>query len=459
MQNERRRRNTRSTTPENASQRKRKRDAIKAVPTRLARAQEHARMAQSSTLASKIEAKTISTTEELEALIIEELEPLTSAGTGNVHSELLTVTMLTYLLATSQIRHLYNLQEMMARKTPSHRDLASALVQLVSGIGQTLWKSKVTNASEPGKATASTVSIARGEVNNAKQRESKAIEDHEILLKLLFRTFLHILDGLDKLAKSAEGATLQGQVIYTIVKLFREALDFIATCDASIPAAPYALCPDDFRLRISRLLVMMIASLNSTEVAFNIGARQQIFEGFLYVLLERVGRVLQLFIFGSDECDRTSSVLGGSNNRNDHDQKLVTAKVSAPSLIWILEKAVILFDRNMQHMKRPNELLQGVDAQAMTSKCNRLRTTRSKVNLAEGVKRRLQHTLLKGFFDGYDGDFAGALNELKDPQLGLDSEVAVVEEDNVSDWFKHEVERLIGWDTLTSCIGWDEESI
>lgn len=458
MQNEHRRRKTRSTTPENASQRKRKRDAIEAVPMRLARAQERARMAQSSTLASKIESKAISTIEELEALTVEELEPLTSAGTGNVHSELLTITLLTYLLANSQIRHLYNLQELMARKTPNHRDLASALVQSISGIGQILWKSKVRNASEPGKATTSTVSNTRGQINKAKQWESKVIEDHDILLKIFFRTFLHILDGLDKLVESAEGATLQGQVIYTIVKLFREALDFIATCDAAIPAAPYTLCPDDFRLRISRVLVMMIASLNSTEVAMNIGARQQIFEGILYVLLERVGRVLRLFTFGSDECDRTASVLGGSSSRNDHDEKLVTAKVSAPSLIWILERAVILFDRNMQHMKRPDELFQGVDAQAMMCKCNRLRTN-SKVNLGEGVKRRIQHTLLKGFFDGYDGDFAGALNELKDPQLSLDSEVAVVEEDDVSDWFKHKVERLIGWDTLASCIGWDEESI
>ncbi|KAA6408596.1 MAG: hypothetical protein FRX48_07678 [Lasallia pustulata] len=441
VQNEHRRRKTRSTTPENASQRKRKRDAIEAVPMRLARAQERARMAQSSTLASKIESKAISTIEELEALTVEELEPLTSAGTAN-----------------SQIRHLYNLQELMARKTPNHRDLASALVQSISGIGQILWKSKVRNASEPGKATTSTVSNTRGQINKAKQWESKVIEDHDILLKIFFRTFLHILDGLDKLVESAEGATLQGQVIYTIVKLFREALDFIATCDAAIPAAPYTLCPDDFRLRISRVLVMMIASLNSTEVAMNIGARQQIFEGILYVLLERVGRVLRLFTFGSDECDRTASVLGGSSSRNDHDEKLVTAKVSAPSLIWILERAVILFDRNMQHMKRPDELFQGVDAQAMMCKCNRLRTN-SKVNLGEGVKRRIQHTLLKGFFDGYDGDFAGALNELKDPQLSLDSEVAVVEEDDVSDWFKHKVERLIGWDTLASCIGWDEESI
>ena len=57
VQNEHLRRRTRTSTPENASQRKRKRDAIEAVPTRLAGAQEHARMAQSSTLASKIEEK------------------------------------------------------------------------------------------------------------------------------------------------------------------------------------------------------------------------------------------------------------------------------------------------------------------------------------------------------------------------------------------------------------------
>lgn len=66
-------------TPESASQRKRKRDA---VLSQSGKAQEHTRAADASTLASKVEAKT--------NVIMGELEVLTSVRTGNVIREHLT---------------------------------------------------------------------------------------------------------------------------------------------------------------------------------------------------------------------------------------------------------------------------------------------------------------------------------------------------------------------------------
>ena len=391
---------------------------------------------------------------------------------------MLTIGLTTNLLidppAKSQMRHLQTLQQLITQKTPNPKDLASTLNQLTSVIGQALWKSKLTHPPRHETATTSIVTHTRGQVNKATQVRSNIIEDHEILLQALLRTFLYILRGLDKLAVDVEGATLRGQVIYDIVRLFREALDCIATCGGlghpkkapkkgrgrikkTVSTTSYALSQDDFRLRNSKILVMMLASLNLTEAAPNNEAHQQIFEGFFFVLLESVGRVLRLFVFPNNECDRVQSIREGSGSNNEFDEKLVMAKASAPSLIWILERAILLFDRNMRHTKRSEAGLGGFDAtKAPPSKENQLPRTTIRVNLAEWAKRRLQHTLLKGFFGG-DADFADALDKLKDPELNLNSAVAVMREDDVSDWFKWEVERLVGWDVLTSCIAWDEK--
>lgn len=447
---------------ENPSQKKRKRNATESVSSRSERAQEHTRAAERSTLASKLEAKT--------SLIMEELEVLISTRIGNVHNEHSTTHLLIDLSANSQMRHLRTLQQLIARRTLNPEELASTLVQMTSVIGQALRESKFILLPEPVKATTSIVNVTRGQVNKATKLQSKAIEDHEILLQIVYRTFFYILKGLDKLAIDAEGSQLQGQVIYDIVKFFRESLDINATYDGlgqpkeapkrnsarskeAVPTKSYAPYPDDSRLRIARLVVMIAASLNPDAAAPNNGAHRKIFEGFLYVLLERVRQVLRLFVFGNNECEETTS--GGSGN-NEQDEKLETAKASAPSLIWILERTIILIERNMQHSKRPDVGTRGADAETtLPPKNNQLLTANVKVNVAEGAKRRLQHTLLKGFFGGDDEDFIDALNEPKDPLLDLEREVAVVEEEDVTDWFKHEVERLVGWDVLTSCIAWD----
>lgn len=451
-------------TPENASQRKRKRESIASVSSQSRKAQEHARAAEGSTLASKVEAKT--------NLIMGELEVLISARTGKVHHENLRNDLLLNLLANLQMQHLHTLQQLTARKIPNPKDLASILVQLISVIGQALWESKNVHPQETGKATTSVINATRGQITKATNIQSKAAEDQDIMLRIIYRTFVYILKGLDKLAVVAEGATLQGQVIYDIVKLFRESLDFIATYDSvgpskkapqkggsrtkeAVPNTFHALCLDESRQRISRLLVMLIASLNPTEGTPNSGAHQQIFEGFLYVLFEKVGQVLRLFVFGNSEYEGASPILG-SGGSNEQDEKLATAKASAPSLIWILERAIILFDRNMQHAKTPDAGMQGDEGPAIVPpKESRLPTANVKLNLVEGAKRKLQHTLLKGFFGADNEEFLGALQGLKDPKLDLEREFAVLNDDDVVDWFKHELERLVGWDVLKGCIAWD----
>lgn len=445
-------RDTVTLTPESASQRKRKRDA---VFSQSGKAQEHTRAAEGSTLASKVEAKT--------NLIMGELEVLTSVRTGNVIREHLTTNLLTCLPANSQMRHLHILQQLIARKMPNPNDLASVLVQLTSVIGQAIWESKVVHAPESGKATTSTNRGTRGQINKATKVQSKAVEDQEVLIRVIYRTFVYILNGLDKLGAVAEGAPLQGQVIYELVKFFRESLDFIASDDSvgqpkqapqygggrtktAVPTTSHALCPDEFRQRISRLLVMILASLKPTEGAPNGGTHQQLFEGFLYVLLERAGQVLRLFVFGNSECEGASPILGSSGS-DEQDKKLVMAKASASSLIWILERAIILFDRDMQGVDKP-AIVPSKESQPLTANVT--------LNLAEGAKRKLQHTLLKGFFGGDDEGFVDALQALKDPQLELDREVSVMDDDdNVMEWFKNEVERLVGWDILRGCITWD----
>ena len=376
------------------------------------------------------------------------------------------------------MRHLHTLHRLTAQKKPNSRDLASVLVQLTAVIIEALSVPEIRHLLKSGDAAKPTASVTRDQLKNATQIQSKVLDDYKSLLQVLFRTFLYLLKGLDKLTNDAEGAILQGQVVYNIIKLFREALDLIATSDSldnaskavnkgrggakrTVHTARTVPYPRDFRMPTSRFLVTMAASLNTTKAALSQTAHQHIFEGFMHILLEKVGQGFQLFVFEDGKGENlggTTPGIGCSGGDIGYEKEMAMLEASAPYLIWILERAIILLNRSMERMRAPtDERLEGGGAQMiLPSKDGRL-PTHDKSNLAGWAKTKLQNTLLKAVFGGDDKVFADSLNEPVDPELDLDSEIAVTTEADMANWFKQEVWRLVGWDRLGSCVSWDQE--
>ena len=376
------------------------------------------------------------------------------------------------------MRHLHTLHRLTAQKKPNSRDLASVLVQLTAVIIEALSARELRHLLNSGDAAKPTASVTRDQLKNATQIQSKVFDDYKSLLQVLFRTFLYILKGLDKLTNDAEGAILQAQVVYNIVKLFREAFDLIATYDSldnpskavnkgrggakrTVHTAWTVPYPRDFRMPTSRFLVTMTASLNTTKAAPSQKAHQHIFEGFMHILLGKVGQGLQLFVFEDgkgDDLGGTTAEIGCSGGDIGYERKMAMLEASAPFLIWILERAIILLNRSMERMKAPtDERLQSRGAWMILPSKNGRLPTPNKGNLAEWAKTKLQNTLLEAVFGGDDKVFADSLNEPVDPEIDLDSEIAVTTEDDMANWFKQEVWRLVGWDRLGSCVSWDQE--
>ena len=364
---------------------------------------------------------------------------------------------------TAFLHNIYLLQKTRSRPSPSAREIANVLSRISVNIQCII--STITQ-SIPAANPRSKPNYNRDSTTRAQERTvtyTQTAVDPELDSKLLVigRMFQWLLNCMDALDQTPKGKDLQGQVAYSYICLFRYILGRICDLAALEYEAktsrenenrkanqkrkpvrhPKALSSASLRdmtiIKICHLLTTMAASLNVSKLV-----HRDILDGFLFLLLTRVGRLLSSFVFHDGPTSIIVDEISHNNAANippatlqefttvrpEHDRFVL--KTQAPYLIYILSRLT------------------------PSTACT------SPFTLAENARRKLQHTMLNSVFGHQTTEFVDALKE--PPRLDLDIMEDVLAErtdEDVEDWYKSEIWRLVGWDMLTKHIQWPEDEV
>lgn len=198
------------------------------------------------------------------------------------------------------------------------------------------------------------------------------------------------------------------------------------------PAGPSASAQEEdaVAIQVCRMLVTMALSLKLSRAG-----HQHMLEGFLFILLSRVGKLLCLFVFQDlrlqpDLRIDTSKLPlpKGLVEADLNEVQIHGAQTEAKYLVWILERILAFIDASASIRKRAE-----------------------KEEFVSRIKEKAQATLLQAVFGADDPLFQKPLQQPAPPSAAeMDSlrNSAQVPEQTVPDWFTQEVWRLLGWDLL-----------
>lgn len=207
--------------------------------------------------------------------------------------------------------------------------------------------------------------------------------------------------------------------------------------------------PPESALTLCELTIAMMRCLDGT-----IPSDVEVLEGFLFLLLKRVGQAFRIFVFedGILQDPEFEGIGSAAPNQTAINHQVIEAQ--APCLIYLLEQAQLYtLSLHLQPQAIPHsaELAQN----PTTPSSNRSSTT-----LSNHAHIRLQHTLLTAVFgDQTRSDFQAAFTPPKAP---IDEDMTAkfsdrIQAEGLRDWFKQEVWRIIGWDALKRAIQLGED--
>ncbi len=298
--------------------------------------------------------------------------------------------------------------------------------------------------------------------------------------RALERTFYDLLRGLDKLTKDLFGKRSQGFVIYHFVKLLSNLLELLHTTSLflaeqqmavekvslstrprkgkkqlkkpSTPSFGLLESEDDVRPHLSRLLSAMIVELQPTQAA-----HCELLEGFLYVLLERIGHVLHGFVFkepdGIDLNINTRASRSRALRENPaHEAEQRAKRAETYYLIWILERALASFPQDS-----PGDFAHAWDpSKGLRNSIEHIKSTSGapmrKELLSETARTRLQKTLLRGMFGDDLRRFQDCLQKPTISEIAPEMPTVARQSYDTEDWFKSQIWRLIGWEILSKDV-------
>ena len=225
----------------------------------------------------------------------------------------------------------------------------------------------------------------------------------------------------------------------------------IHPCSGNAPSSksrPTFTTPPEDALILCELTIAMMRCLDVT-----IPSDMEILEGFLFLLLKRVGQALKVFVFedGILQDPEVDSI--GSTAPNGIATNHQATEAQAPCLIYLLEQAqsfTTTLSIQPQANPKSTELPQNPTLRS------------SSTTLSTLACSRLQHTLLTAVFgDQTRNDFQAALSP---PKPTISDEVSAkfsegIRAEGVKDWFKHEVWRIVGWDALREVLRMGEDGV
>lgn len=288
------------------------------------------------------------------------------------------------------------------------------------------------------------------------------------------RAFTSLLVGLARLSEHRQ-TQLAGIVVYECVKMFRTILDGItesalataklntqvagAVSSSAAAGKSRAKAIKHVQDTTSRAIAQF---LNAVISYLDVGdlLHKQLFEGFMFVLLERIGKRLYVCTF---DRERSATIegdisppenLGSASAGPGKELEQSALRLEIPNLISMLEKAISHAPHHMHdHSEAVSKPAKGGSQSSKPNLGPRRPITGAKVALNRHAKERLQQTLINGMFGGDDkDDFLDCLR--MPPRLAALPSHPKVEEKDVAEWFKQEVWRLVGWDILGREVEW-----
>ncbi|OAX84674.1 hypothetical protein ACJ72_00966 [Emergomyces africanus] len=297
--------------------------------------------------------------------------------------------------------------------------------------------------------------------------------DLQQILRGIRPSYLPLLQTLNKLSDDDSTSSGIGVVTYHIIQLFQRTLGHLhqyvrlrakekialekpagkkvkqrpKVKGTKTPTVPSNQLPMDEEVILdlfAHFIASMILSLNPVRPEEN-----SLLEGFLFALLEHVGKTLCLFVFkelysnpglrlNSAKLPLPGNFEKESPARGEMAVAQRAAEREAKHLIWILERATAFTDQFEPQSDQTNDDLSSSGSPPL--------------GILQRARTKLQNTLLKGIFGENGQEFKDSLKIPEKPAYSLpevisDRSYAALEIDP-AEWFTQEVWRLVGWDVL-----------
>jgi hypothetical protein len=355
---------------------------------------------------------------------------------------------------------LYTTHSLCRSDEPDTEVLCFNLVQIASGIGKVILIVAQNHEllSRQGRRSAEAMSFDKDKSNFA------------VALSVCARAFMSLLVGTDKLVGCKADVRLASLVVCEVAAMFKAALQSIeisarrtAETSLSPPSspnktktkAPSLVVKESAPARaVTHLLISFLGFLEKTD-----SVHQKIFDGFVFVLFERVGKRLYYFTFGQH---RSTSIEGNilpppeprdAAKATTRDSDALATRLEVKALVLILERAMGLAPNHMNPQNaRPNSA-SNRPARTMSTKTP---VTSTRARLSPLARDRLQRTLVACMYGNNTNDeFLDVLTKpVPAMRLGSMQNVAKVDDKDVQTWYKEEVWRLVGWDILAREGAW-----
>lgn len=293
--------------------------------------------------------------------------------------------------------------------------------------------------------------------------------DFSTALSVCARAFMSVLIGASKLT-DGEDKRLPSLVICELVETFKVALESIENAaretaamvilqppivDKGKSKIPVNRARESVAARaIAHLLIGFLGLLDKTN-----DLHQRLFDGFVFVLLERAGRRLYYCTFGQHRSTTMErNIVPTPEPQTPSEAAKVKVgklaiRLEVRALILILERAMGLAPNHMNPQnnrttKVPNRLVRTLSTKNLP--------ITSRARLSPIAKDRLQRTLITCMYGNeVEDEFLDVLTKpVPAVRLGSLQNVAKVEEEAVEEWYKQELWRLVGWEVLARENGW-----
>ncbi|KAF1927596.1 uncharacterized protein M421DRAFT_64772 [Didymella exigua CBS 183.55] len=291
-----------------------------------------------------------------------------------------------------------------------------------------------------------------------------------LAMTICARGFMSVLVGLTRMTEATDDTRLSSLVVCELADMFKTvlaAIESVARQTAQqVPAlaaepkkakdnAPAKVVKESVPARaLAHLLIGLLGFLDKTNTV-----HQQIFDGFVYLLLERVGRRLFYCTFGRHRSNLVEGDIESIPEPTSPEEvqkrevEALGTHLEVKALILVLERAMGLAPNHMN--TQTSNISRSQKKLGRTLSLKNLPAA-SRARLSPVAKERLQRTLVACMYgDKADDEFLDVLTKpMPSMRLGNLQNVARVEDKDVEDWYKKEVWRLVGWDVLAKGSGW-----
>ncbi|KAK3079317.1 hypothetical protein LTS18_005156 [Coniosporium uncinatum] len=288
------------------------------------------------------------------------------------------------------------------------------------------------------------------------------------------RSFMTLLHGLAKLEGVQDDGIKrrQGAIVHAYINTFSRLIDTVTTLcllrakhNQSVATAS-AVAHQDSQMhektkpkpnnrlpQIPQNLTTILAAL-FTELSPQSSTHRELLEGFLYTILERVGKRVYVLTFDRERSATAEgdilppSKLGSASagRQVDVEAERQALRLEAPLLMNLLERAMSLAPK---FLGSPNPIATKSTGRTKTAKAA---DAGSKANLSLHIKEKLQQTLVLCMFGDEPNEFADLLRRA--PKYPPPPKPVELEQEEVGDWFKEKVWKLVGWELLAQEGDW-----